>query len=93
MTASSFVCSLVADTRKDGIVDVTQAYNKIINSIKAAEEAAKTAEKAANDTWEVRDAFQIRLAQFFVGLCPACDIGVCVFRTLRTRTSGRSQTL
>ncbi|KAE8292646.1 Laminin subunit alpha-5 [Larimichthys crocea] len=44
--------SLVADTRKDGIVDVTQAYNKIINSIKAAEEAAKTAEKAANDTWE-----------------------------------------
>lgn len=37
------------------MVDVTQAYNKIINSIKEAEEAAKMADKAANDTLEVQD--------------------------------------
>ncbi|XP_030280261.1 laminin subunit alpha-5 isoform X2 [Sparus aurata] len=42
--------SLVEETKKDGFVDVTQAYNKIINSIKEAEEAAKMADKAANDT-------------------------------------------
>ncbi|XP_056241478.1 laminin subunit alpha-5 isoform X1 [Seriola aureovittata] len=48
--------SLVAETKKDGIVDVTQAYNKIINSIKEAEEAAKMADKAANATLEnIRD--------------------------------------
>lgn len=35
-------------------MDVTQAYNKIINSIKEAEEAAKMADKAANDTLQVR---------------------------------------
>lgn len=50
-----FVCSLVTETKKDGLVDVTQAYNKIINSIKEAEEAAKMANKAANDTMEVQD--------------------------------------
>ncbi|KAM4563209.1 laminin subunit alpha-5 isoform 2-T2 [Odontesthes bonariensis] len=44
--------SLVAETKKEGIVDVTQAYNKIIISIKEAEEAAEMAERAANDTWE-----------------------------------------
>ncbi|KAL7397953.1 hypothetical protein ABVT39_002224 [Epinephelus coioides] len=44
--------SLVANAKKEGFVDVTQAYNKIINSIKEAEEAAKMAEKAANDTME-----------------------------------------
>ncbi|XP_037629113.1 laminin subunit alpha-5 isoform X3 [Sebastes umbrosus] len=44
--------SLVAETKKDGFVDVTQSYNKIINSIKEAEEAAKMADKAANDTME-----------------------------------------
>lgn len=44
--------SLVANAKKEGFVDVTQAYNKIINSIKEAEEAAKMAEKAANDTTE-----------------------------------------
>ncbi len=51
---SSFVCSLVEETKKDGLIDVTQAYNKIINSIKEAEEAAKMADKAANDTLEVQ---------------------------------------
>ncbi|KAM9752098.1 laminin subunit alpha-5 isoform 2-T2 [Menidia menidia] len=45
--------SLVEETKKEGIVDVTQAYNNIINSIKAAEEAAKMAEKAASDTSEI----------------------------------------
>ncbi|XP_069573485.1 laminin subunit alpha-5 [Brachyistius frenatus] len=44
--------SLIAETKRDGNVDVTQAYNKIVNSIKAAEEAAKMADKAANDTVE-----------------------------------------
>lgn len=51
-----FVGSLVAETKKEGLVDVTQAYNKIINSIKEAEEAANMAGKAANDTMEVQDA-------------------------------------
>ncbi|XP_067382208.1 laminin subunit alpha-5 isoform X2 [Channa argus] len=44
--------SLVAETKNDGIVDVTQVYNKIINSIKEAEEAAKMADQAANATLE-----------------------------------------
>uniref|UniRef100_A0A3B4YWT5 Laminin A chain n=1 Tax=Stegastes partitus TaxID=144197 RepID=A0A3B4YWT5_9TELE len=44
--------SLIAETKSEGLVDVTQAYNKIINSIKEAEEAAKMADKAANDTVE-----------------------------------------
>ncbi|XP_035512224.1 laminin subunit alpha-5 [Morone saxatilis] len=44
--------SLVAETKKDGFVDVTQSYNKIINSINEAEKAAKMADKAANDTLE-----------------------------------------
>ncbi|XP_049919958.1 laminin subunit alpha-5 isoform X1 [Epinephelus moara] len=44
--------SVVANATNEGSVDVTQAYNKIINSIKEAEEAAKMAEKAANDTME-----------------------------------------
>lgn len=35
-------------------MDVTQAYNKIINSIKEAAEAAKMADKAANDTLQVQ---------------------------------------
>ncbi|XP_023128669.2 laminin subunit alpha-5 isoform X1 [Amphiprion ocellaris] len=44
--------SLIAETKSDGLVDVTQAYNKIINSIREAEEAAKMADKASNDTVE-----------------------------------------
>ncbi|KAM7405319.1 hypothetical protein PAMP_012591 [Pampus punctatissimus] len=44
--------SLVAETKKDGFVDVTQAYNKIIISIKEAEEAANIADKAATDAQE-----------------------------------------
>ncbi|XP_058499238.1 laminin subunit alpha-5 isoform X1 [Solea solea] len=44
--------SLVEETKKEGLVDVTQAYNKIVNSIKEAEEAAKMADKAANATME-----------------------------------------
>lgn len=51
---SWFVCSLVEETKKDGFVDVTQAYNKIINSIKEAEEAAKMADRAANETLQVQ---------------------------------------
>uniref|UniRef100_A0A8C9YW11 Laminin, alpha 5 n=1 Tax=Sander lucioperca TaxID=283035 RepID=A0A8C9YW11_SANLU len=48
---------LVAETTKGGFVDVTKAYNNIINSIKEAEEAAKMADKAANATLEVQDAW------------------------------------
>lgn len=48
-----FVGSLVAETKKDGLIDVTQSYSKIINSIKEAEEAAKMADKAANAAVEV----------------------------------------
>lgn len=48
------VCSLVAETKREGFVDATQAYNKIVNSIKEAEKAAKMADKAANDTLEVQ---------------------------------------
>ncbi|XP_053174071.1 laminin subunit alpha-5 [Scomber japonicus] len=44
--------SLVADTKKEGLVDVTQSYNKIINNIKKAEEAANAAKRAANDALE-----------------------------------------
>lgn len=51
-TLAMNLSSLIADTKKDGFVDVTQAYNKIINSIKEAEEAAKMAEKAADDSLE-----------------------------------------
>ncbi|KAM3618812.1 uncharacterized protein V6R79_025116 [Siganus canaliculatus] len=48
--------SLVAESKQGGFVDVTQAYNKIINSIREAEEAAKMADRAANATLEnVRD--------------------------------------
>lgn len=43
------ITSLVEETKKDGFVDVTQAYNKIINSIREAEEAANMADKAASD--------------------------------------------
>nr|XP_033943330.1 laminin subunit alpha-5 isoform X2 [Pseudochaenichthys georgianus] len=51
-TLAMNLTDLVAETKKGGLVDVTHAYNKIINSIKDAEEAAKMAEKAANDTME-----------------------------------------
>ncbi|XP_029011451.1 laminin subunit alpha-5 isoform X2 [Betta splendens] len=44
--------SLIAETKKDGTVDVTQAYNKIISSIEEAEAAAKMADKAANASLE-----------------------------------------
>lgn len=36
-------------------MDVTQAYSKIINSIKEAEEAAEMADRNAQDALEVRD--------------------------------------
>ncbi|KAF7657013.1 hypothetical protein LDENG_00033110, partial [Lucifuga dentata] len=46
------ISSLVAETKKDGYVDVTQSYSKIINSISEAEEAANMANKAATDALE-----------------------------------------
>lgn len=46
------ISDLVEDTKKDGFVDVTQAYNKIINSIKEAEDAADKADKAATNALE-----------------------------------------
>uniref|UniRef100_A0A3Q1JX64 Laminin subunit alpha-5 n=1 Tax=Anabas testudineus TaxID=64144 RepID=A0A3Q1JX64_ANATE len=51
-TLAMNLSSLIAETKKDKVVDVTQAYNKIINSIREAEEAAKMADKAANATLE-----------------------------------------
>ncbi|XP_054881817.1 laminin subunit alpha-5-like, partial [Poeciliopsis prolifica] len=44
--------SLIAETKKDPSVDLTKAYNNVVNNITAAEHAAKMAEKAANDTLE-----------------------------------------
>ncbi|KAM6929230.1 laminin subunit alpha-5 [Lycodopsis pacificus] len=49
-TLAMNLSSVVAETKNEGVVDVTQSYNKIINSIKEAEEAAKMAAKAANDS-------------------------------------------
>lgn len=54
MIYSLSVSSLVEETKKDGFVDVTQAYNKIINSIREAEEAANMADKAASDALKVQ---------------------------------------
>ncbi|XP_037333672.2 laminin subunit alpha-5 isoform X2 [Pungitius pungitius] len=51
-TLAMNLSSVVTETKRDGIVDVTQSYNKIIRSIKEAEEAANMAYKAANDTME-----------------------------------------
>ncbi|XP_034550802.1 laminin subunit alpha-5 [Notolabrus celidotus] len=51
-TLAMNLSSLIEETKKEGFVDVTQAYNKIINSIKEAEEAANIAAKAANETME-----------------------------------------
>lgn len=47
-------------------MDVTQAYGKIINSIREAEEAARTADQAAQDALEVQD-------------CLCLPLYVCVF--------------
>ncbi|KAM9785933.1 laminin subunit alpha-5 [Neosynchiropus ocellatus] len=44
---ASNLSSLVEDTKGEGFVDVTKAYNNIINSIKEAERAAKMADRAA----------------------------------------------
>ncbi|XP_039878777.1 laminin subunit alpha-5 isoform X1 [Simochromis diagramma] len=44
--------SLIAETKKDGFIDVTQSYNKIVVSIEQAEEAAKMASEATNSTLE-----------------------------------------
>lgn len=60
------VCRLVENTKKDGLVDMTQAYGKIINSIREAEEAARTADRAAQDALKVRD-------------CPSLSVSVCLF--------------
>lgn len=43
------------ETKKEGIVDVSQAYSKIINSIREAGDAAKMADKAAEHALQVRD--------------------------------------
>ncbi|KAK7884079.1 hypothetical protein WMY93_027202 [Mugilogobius chulae] len=53
------ISNLVEDTKKDGFVDVTQAYNRIINSIKEAEDAANMADKAATDALKSQDLGQI----------------------------------
>lgn len=52
-TESLLVCRLVEETKKEGIVDVSQAYSKIINSIREAGDAAKMADKAAEHAIQV----------------------------------------
>uniref|UniRef100_A0AAV2LXJ7 Laminin subunit alpha-5 n=1 Tax=Knipowitschia caucasica TaxID=637954 RepID=A0AAV2LXJ7_KNICA len=47
------ISNLVEGTKKDGFVDVTKSYNKIINSIKEAEDAANMANKAATEALEL----------------------------------------
>lgn len=49
------VCRLVEETKKEGTVDVTQAYSKIINSIREANHAAKLADKAAQHALQVQE--------------------------------------
>ncbi|XP_077572690.1 laminin subunit alpha-5 isoform X2 [Stigmatopora nigra] len=44
--------SFVEETKSEGLVDMTKAYNKIINAIKAAEKAAGEADKAATKALE-----------------------------------------
>ncbi|CAJ1084378.1 laminin subunit alpha-5 isoform X1 [Xyrichtys novacula] len=51
-TLAMNLSSLIEEAKREGFADVTQSYNKIINSIKEAEENAKMADKAANDTLE-----------------------------------------
>ncbi|XP_053704727.1 laminin subunit alpha-5 isoform X1 [Synchiropus splendidus] len=51
-TLANNLSSLVEDTKGEGFVDVTKAYNNIINSIKEAERAAKMADKAATTALE-----------------------------------------
>lgn len=54
-TKSLLFCRLVEETKKEGIVDVSQAYSKIINSIREAGDAAKMADKAAEHAIQVWD--------------------------------------
>lgn len=62
------VCSLIAETKKDGFIDVTQSYNKIVVSIEQAEEAAKMASEATNSTLEVKKKPKITSLSFEVTL-------------------------
>lgn len=52
----SSVCRLVEEAKKEGIVDVSQTYSKIIHSITEAEDAAKMADEAAQQAVQVQDA-------------------------------------
>lgn len=47
------------ETKKEGIVDVTQAYSKIINSIREANHAANQADKAAQHALQVQETLDI----------------------------------
>lgn len=92
ITCCLFVGSLVAETNKDGIVDVTHAYNKIINSIKEAEEAAKMADKAANDTLEVRihthTTYTASNNSYYY--CLVCNVCLCLeLKRSEPRSDGR----
>lgn len=49
------VCRLVEETKKEGIVDVTQAYSNITASVREAEHAAKMADKAAEHAVQVQE--------------------------------------
>lgn len=43
------------ETKQEAIVDVSQAYSKIIHSIREADDAAETADEAAQRAVQVRD--------------------------------------
>lgn len=52
----SCVCRLVEETKREGVVDVSQAYSKIIHSITEADDAAKMADQAARHAVQVQEA-------------------------------------
>lgn len=72
------MCRLVNDTKKEGFVDVTQAYSKIINSIREAEEAAKMADRNAQDALEVRDTPTHLSCSLYECVCITLTLCVCV---------------
>lgn len=52
---SLLACRLVEETKKEGTVDLTQAYSKIIAAIREADHAAKMADKAAEHALQVQE--------------------------------------
>lgn len=62
----------VEETKTEGLVDMTKAYNNIINSIKAAKTAADKADEDASKTLEVK------VICWFLSLTPPVFLTSCV---------------